>query len=301
MMIRAVPLLLLTSACSSVPAEPYGVEDLEPAQRFAAEGSWTKASRFLKNQRREYYDRQAQAELSLLAGDVAWELQDWDQAILHYEEYLIFEGAAATSERIEQRLFAAAMNLLNGDRKALGLFTDRDRGATILMNLATWAPRSPWAAEALAASAQWYFEEERFIESTQAYRMVVEHYPASEYADTATFRIGLADALQVPAHWLDTQRMHQATRQLQHYLRIHPKGFHREQAELVLVSLEEKLASHELMIGDYYRTIDNTRGARLHYREASAHRETAAGAAALLRLEELPADGPLPDRLAEDS
>ncbi|RMH01374.1 MAG: outer membrane protein assembly factor BamD [Planctomycetota bacterium] len=263
------PLLLaLLAACSSAPEEPCSSADLEPARALAAAGDYDGAAAALADFDREDFDRAGQSEYSLLAGDVAYAREDWDQAIHHYEEYLLSAGLASESERVEERLFEMAMQLLNGERRAFGIFPDRGRGVVTLHNLATWAPNSPWAAQALATAANYSFSEGQYAEAAMDYRQLLEQHPDSEFTDLANFRLGMCGFLQIDGPWVDGRLIERSAAQLRFYLDHYPSGLYRSEAEQALARLERWSGERELLIGDYYETIDNVRGARYHYQRA---------------------------------
>lgn len=288
------PLLLLAGftlamlgACSTIPLVPLGKAELAEAQSLYQTGDYGAADRALRNRDRDHFDRHSQGAFSLLAGDIAWAREDWDRAILHYQEYLLFEGAARTSERVEERLFKAGMQLLNGDRRAFGIFTDRTRGARVLTDLAMWSPRSPWADEALINNANWYFDERQFGLAAESYRMILQEHAGSEFTDHATYLLGMCSYYRITGPWLEEKLIVQAENQLNFYLGSFPNGLYRDQAKVVVEHLAELSAERELKIGDYYATIGNTRGARRHYLEASTRSGTKIAAIARKKLEQL--------------
>ena len=280
--------ILLLGACSSIPTVPFGYADLNEAQELFAAGEYPAANRALRDREREHFDRHSQNSYSLLAGDIAWELEDWDAAILHYQEFLLFGGAASTSERVEERLFGAGLQLINGERRAFGIFPDRTRGARVLMDLALWAPRSPWAGEALAITANWFFDDRQFNQAADAYRVILQEHPGSEFTDLATYRLGMCAYERITGPWLEEKLIEEARSQIEHYLLPYPTGLFKDEAVLVSAELEEISAERELKIGDYYLTIGNFRGARAHYLEASTRAGTKVSNLARQKLESLP-------------
>ena len=89
--------------------------------------------------------------------------------------------------------------------------------------------------------------------------------------------------------------MSQSLNQLKRYLVDFPSGLYRADAQEAIASLEELLAGHELEIGDFYVVTEEVRGARQHFRKASAFTETESGREARERLEQMPPDPPLED------
>ncbi len=291
----ALPLLLplLLTACNSQPPEPYSSADLEAARALAAEGELGDAYNALEDLEREYFDRSSQGEYSLLAGDVAHQREDWDRAIHHYEEYLLFAGVARESERVERRLYEMGLDLLEGRRKAFGIFTDRSRGIVTLHNLAAWAPRGPYAPQALATTANYSYDEKEFGEASLDYRLLLENHPDSEFTDLANYRLGMCGFLQIDGPWVDARMIDHSAAQLGFYLQNHPSGLYRAEAEEALQQLNRFRDEREFELGDYYETIGNVRGARYHYMKARTSSFEDIAAEAESRIAALPEDPPM--------
>ncbi|TAH39230.1 MAG: outer membrane protein assembly factor BamD [Planctomycetota bacterium] len=294
--------LLLTGACSSPPPEPYSSADLAPVHELARQGQWDEAWSRIDDMKREYFDPLAQGEYSLLAGDIAYQRGDWDEAIQNYELYLQFQGPAAQSSVVEARLFEMGLELIEGRRRAFGIFSDRSRGAASLTNLAIYSPRGRYAAEALAQVGEFHYENHYYQEAREDYQLLLVYHRDSEWADLATFRIGMCGYHQVDGPWVDAGLIQQSMNQLKEYLKQFPSGLYLQEAEQTVAELEELSAQKELQLGDYYRTVGNVRGARQHYREASTHSGTRAAELAQARLQGLPPeDPPLPEPVLEDA
>ena len=285
--------------CSGPLDEPLSSTDLEAARQALKQNQTELAHSSLRSLDSEDFDRFAQGEYHLLAGDLAWREKEADDAIHHYREFLYWQGAAADSRVAEDRLYQLGMDLLEGRRKALGIFPDRTRGAEILRELAMWAPRSLHAAAGLAAVADWHFQEKRFLESSEDYRQILESFGATEFADIASFRIGLCQASLIPGPWVDADFLSRTRNQFITYLQMFPNGIWKTNAEEKVVELEELIARHHLELGNYYFKIGNLRGARQAWRHASFQSGTLAAEDAAAKLEDLPVGGlPLPG--AED-
>jgi len=285
--------LLGLFSCSSAPPEPLAEADLSEVRALADQGRWDQAWSELNGLDREDFDRLSQGSFSLLSGDVAYKIGAYDKAIKHYEEFLLFEGPSVDTQRVVERLFEMGVALLQGDEKVLGIFTDKSRGVTTLHNLAAWAPFSPLAAEALARVGEFHYTSRMLNEAAEDYSLILRNHPHSEWADLATYRIAMCRYLQVDGPEIDGRLILSALDQLKHYLDQFPSGLYRREAQDTKKHLEELAAGHELNVGDYYREIDNVRGARFHYRNATKWSKTEAGQEARKRLAGLPPDPPL--------
>ena len=294
-------LLAAAAGCASPPDEPYSTADLEPIRTLLRAGELDEAWSRIDDLERNYFDPLAQGEYSLLAGDIAYLRNDWDEAITHYEQYLQFQGPAAQSAIVEARLFELGLDLIEGRRKAFGIFPDRSRGAVTLLNLATFAPLGPHSAEALAQVGEYHYSNHYYAEAIDDYALLLRYHRSSEWADLATYRLGMCGYQQVDGPWVDIKLIQQSLNQLKEYLKQFPSGLYRAGAESTVAELEELAARKELRLGDYYRTIGNLRGARQHYRAAAADgSDTAAAAEALARLEQLPPEDSEPPAAAPE-
>ncbi|HEX9795043.1 MAG TPA: outer membrane protein assembly factor BamD, partial [Planctomycetota bacterium] len=184
------------------------------------------------------------------------------------------------------------LDLLEGRTKVFWIFSDRSRGASVLINLATLSPLGEHSAEALTRVGEFHFEDEDWQEAIDDYQLILRYHANSEWADLATFRIGQAGYLSLDGYWVDARLARQSLNQLREYLRRYPSGLYRAEAETTATALEENLASYDLEVGDYYEDIGNVRGARYHYRLAAGQTGTRAAEEASARLLDLPPDPP---------
>ncbi len=291
-----LPWIGLSLACSGPREEPLSSADLAAA-RLALQQNQTEAAHgALQSLDPEDFDRFAQGEFHLLAGDLAWREGKPDDAIHHYRQFLYWEGAASDSRLAENRLYQLGMELLEGRRKALGLFPDRSRGAEILRELAMWSPQGNHAAAGLAAVADWHFQDQRFLASGEDYKQILQSFGSSEFADIAAFRIGLCQSRLIPGAWVDATYLNRARNQFISYLQMFPNGLWIATAQEQIAELDEWIAQHDLDLGNYYFTIGNLRGARQAWRDASHQAGTLAAEQATALLNEIPAGAlPLPE------
>ena len=280
----------LCYTCQTPEKDPLASSDLAEVRALMAAGKNNTAWRTLQGLEKEEFDRFAQAEYSQLAGDLAYENGDFDLAISNYENFLLAGATAQDSLQAASRLFEMGCAYMDGEARILGVFSNSHRGVVTLQNLAAWAPDSPYAPECLARVAGAAFESNRFGDADADYKTLLRFYPDSEWADLARFRIGLCGLERVKGPWSDPKLIAQAKNQLEAYLAQAPSGLHREEAIETISHLEELAALHEVLVGDYYLSIGNIRGARLYFQEAAGHQETSAAETANLRLADLPPD-----------
>ena len=286
--------IIVCSACQTAEPDPLATSDLAEARALITAGEKWKAWSLLQDFEEEEFDRFTRAEYSQLAGDLAYENGDFNLAIQYYEKALLAGIAANNSRTTEARLFEMGCAYMDGDVRILGIFPDSNRGIVTLQNLHAWAPESPYAPECLARVASFAFENGRFAEASADYQTILRFYPDSEWADIAHFRIGMCGLERIKGPDSDPKLISQAINQLQAYLEGAPSGLHREEAKNGIARLEELSAQHEIKIGDYYLTIGNVEGARIHFEEAAGRQGTAAAEIANLRLTGLLSTSDLP-------
>ena len=284
-------LLCGLAACQTPEKDPLASSDLDEVRALMAEGENGAAWRTLQGLEEEDFDRFSRTEYNKLSGDLAYENGDFDLAIRGYENFLQAGAAGQDSRQVEGRLFEMGCAYLDREIRIFGIFPDSHRGEVTLQNLALWAPKgSPYIPEALARVAGAAFESRRFVDAETDYETLLGDHPDSEWADLARFRIGLCGLERVKGPWSDPKLISQAKNQLETYLAQAPSGLHREEAMEAVAHLEELAARHEVLVGDYYLSIGNIRGARLRFQEAAGRQGTSAAETANLRLADLPPD-----------
>jgi outer membrane assembly lipoprotein YfiO len=151
----------------------------------------------------------------------------------------------------------------------------------------------PYADEALRRVAQYKFLSGDYPGAIAAYERILRTYPGSTWRDLAEYRIGIAHLRSVQRADLDRSELLRAHEALASYLESRLEGTRLEEARAALAECEERLAESEYRIAEFYRTIDQPFGARLHYENAiTGYPGTEYAAKAEERIDDLPASAP---------
>ena len=282
-------LIAFALSCSSSNPIPLSTESLGEAQAYIDIGDWDEAWDSLRDIDSDDLDRATLVDYSLMAGDVAWETEQFAQSLHYYEQFLALRGPAADSRLAEQRAFQISVEMLEGEHPTLLLFTNRWRGRSALQNLAAFAPESPYAPEALATVANFSYERSRYDEASVDYQLLLARYRNSEWGDLATFRLGMCGYHSAKDASTNRPLIEVSRLQLNEYLRLYPEGQFRAEAQVAAADLHELEASYYLGLANYYERIEVPHAAARYLELAVGFEGTAAAAEADARLQALPA------------
>ena len=104
------------------------------------------------------------------------------------------------------------------------------------------------------------FERERWREARNHYRSFLRFHPKHEKADYAAYRVGLCSFREIPGDsWItppsierDQRDVREALRMMREFQSRFPKSEWVEEAKKAAVQCEDKLASHELYVAEFY-------------------------------------------------
>lgn len=288
-MIRSLFLLgllaLLAPSCSSVNPIPLSVDALSSARAYAAAERWESAWDELGEIDSDNLDRATLVEYNRLMGDAAWETGRESRSLRYYERYLSMRGPAAESRVAERRVYEVASEMLEGEHRTMGIFTNKWRGRSALQNLAAFAPESPYAPEALATVAGYSYDRDRFDDAAIDYQLLLAHYRDSEWGDLATFRLGMCGYYAAQDASTNRQLIEASRSQLDEYVRLFPNGQFLTQAQEAREGLRELEANYYLMLANYYERIDVADASLRYLKKARTFEGTPSAEEASLRIE----------------
>ena len=104
------------------------------------------------------------------------------------------------------------------------------------------------------------FEQERFIESAEAYQQFVKLHPAHDQADYAAFRVGLSHWKDGPSDFVlfppsfekDQVQVREAAKVLNDFVKKYPNSKYKAEAEKLLAKARSRLAEHEWYVAEFY-------------------------------------------------
>jgi outer membrane protein assembly factor BamD (BamD/ComL family) len=171
---------------------------------------------------------------------------------------------------------------------------DEDDGQVVLEHFVLHFPKHPGTPDALRLLGEKAYRDRDYFLARQRFRDLVLQHQNSEWVPLARFRIAMASFRLLVGPAYDLRSMLRAHNELQEFLntRVENPAF-RQEAVDALATVREWLGEKHLQIADFYHTIGNGQGERVHLQvAATTYPDTAAGEAAAARL---PASSPTAD------
>lgn len=162
---------------------------------------------------------------------------------------------------------ATQWSLRGGSFLGTGWFSDRDDALKALTYLVDYAPRSPFADDALRLSGIIQFQDRDFEDAISTFERILQGYPESIWCDFAEYHIALSYLRRVRRPTTDRDGLLEAETRFRDYLARRSEGAFRAQAETGRAEALERLAESSFEIGNYYRRIGEPLGARYHWEE----------------------------------
>ncbi|MBI5526709.1 MAG: outer membrane protein assembly factor BamD [Deltaproteobacteria bacterium] len=121
-------------------------------------------------------------------------------------------------------------------------------------------PYSKYAVAAELRAADSLYEDEKYIEAADAYRLFAKLHPTNEKTAYAMFRVGLCHHKQVPRDWFFMPPVHEEDQTqvkatieaMQQFLLRFADSPDAKEARTVVAACRERLAQHELYVAQFY-------------------------------------------------
>lgn len=228
----------------------------EVALQAAAAGRYEDAWQAYDALGKRTIDPGLRAEFVFLAAESALGAKKTHEALLLYQrllrEYPTTPRYASAVDRVFLigRLFCLGRALRPS---WLGVETeDRELGISVLTKFVEGRERHPRADDALHAIAQAQLELGEWEDAVDSWTQLAREYPASEYAQTAEYRIALTTLSASDGVEYDKGPVEAGRRLLKRYLERFPKGNHAQEAEAKLAEVEQALAAQKLRVARFY-------------------------------------------------
>jgi len=170
-------------------------------------------------------DRPEAEEALYLAGDSCFQIEEYWQSFKHFEELLKRYPVSQYVGDIAERDFLIGESFLNEPPGLFGhLFTNRSRGVRVMNHLVTNFSHHPLADDAQMAVADYYFDDEEYEDAAFNYKQLVKRYAASEWAEKATFRLGLSHLKSSKGYSYDRESLLKAWVSFSHYKSRYENG-----------------------------------------------------------------------------
>lgn len=116
-------------------------------------------------------------------------------------------------------------------------------------------PNDPLGRRALLRVADTYYEQGdpvNLVEAQYKYRDFINRYPGSDRADYAMLQIAMVSYKQMEAPDRDQQKTHETVDKLNEMIKAYPNSPLRPDAEKRLQEALDRLATHELIVAQFY-------------------------------------------------
>jgi outer membrane protein assembly factor BamD len=127
-----------------------------------------------------------------------------------------------------------------------------------------------YAGSSVADSAQYYlgmshYQLEEYIISASEFSKLINNMPQSPLVPDAQFMMGMSYYEMSPRAALDQEYTNKALRAFQIFIEDYPRHGRREDVEIKLLELREKLAQKEFSNADLYRKMFRLRSSLIYY------------------------------------
>ena len=134
------------------------------------------------------------------------------------------------------------------------------RAYTLFSELATIYKGTERAEEVLYLLARSYYLAKDYISSGQYFTTYYTNYPKGQYTELARFYAGYGYYLDSPEPALDQSGTYKALEELQLFLEYYPTSERAEEAQNILISLQEKLVEKEYLNAKLYYNLGSYMG-----------------------------------------
>ncbi len=208
--------------------------DLALARTYVAQGEHWEAFKVL----RSFPDDYPHSELRPAAGELVWEIGKY---------------------------------LAASDGGFLFFWSDRTGGRVALEHLITRHPDNPHNGDALRILGDLAFGDEDYELAQTRFRDLMLNQPDGEWFVYAQYRFAMSIVASLEGPEYDLDRMEHAVRELRAFLTTEPENPQiLQSAREALVTLLEWRIERHLLIADFYATVGNPTGQRLHLTRAAA-------------------------------
>ncbi len=282
-------LLLAATACASLPEGMEPSKLLDDAEVFLQQGKPSEALALLDSASDEIFAQRELERFKLLRGQALFGTGSPWSAYLQIRHFAEDHRFSDESPRVEELMFQLGKHLVNSDRSWWIFGSDEEDGEIVLTQFIERYATNGHAAEALKLLGGIAYQEKRYLIAKDRYKQIMTHHPRSEWAPLAHHRIALSSYLSLEGPEYDLESMSLTRNELRDYLEIAPeRPEYRKSASDALATVEHWIAERHWTIAEFYRTIDNRYGERMHLEAAvREYPDLKPGKMAAARLKEL--------------
>ena len=288
----AVPLLaslagMLAAACSSAPPTTDPVAALAIAEEWLEAGRAAEAVALLKSFDAEQYQGAALERYTARRGQAY--LKSGDPYLAYYVVRNFTNDHPYVSKYysdVEDVEYQAGAQMIESTWSFLFFANHSDDGKMILEHFIQHFPRSRHMPDALQLLGAKAFRERDWNLARSRYTTLQLEHRDSEWAPLAQYRVAMAGFHSLVGPAYDQAEMRATERELAGFLATQPRNpTFAAEATNALGVVREWSARREVINADFYRTIGNANGERMHLATAAKdYPDTVAGREAQARI-----------------
>lgn len=269
---RLALLSLLLTACTAVKPTPQRAQEvLNSAERLIADGAPDAALVALEEVEDDQCPKRLRDRRDVLVATAELARGEPWRAYLALEEFADLYPYSERRGTVVDILWQAGTTLIERDSGFLFFWSDRSGGRTVLEHLITRHPETERLADALRILGDLAFDAGDYELAQERYRDIIMYRPLGDWRFYAQFRYAMSIVASLRGPDYDMDRMRHATKELTGFLdNASENPQMREEAERALELVLSWRMQRHLDIADYYATLDNDAGRRLHLEYATS-------------------------------
>jgi outer membrane protein assembly factor BamD (BamD/ComL family) len=266
-------LLALLAACSSLPkGEPATL--LPEARALHGKGDYENARRYAEAVTKGYEESEEAEEALYLLADSRRRLQQGTRSFESFKKFVDKYPNSRFSVGIAVGEYELGQAYLKGEMTGFLFFgADRGYGTRVLDHMQIHFRNHSLADDALVSVADYFMKEGDYEQASDALKRLLAEYPRSEHTLWARFQFARTLWLQNQGPLYDERVLTQSRRAFEDYVgtaRLLGEAERQkeqiENAEQMVVRINERLAEKEYLIGRFYERTKAPRSALYYYR-----------------------------------
>lgn len=134
------------------------------------------------------------------------------------------------------------------------------KSSTLLNELITILKGTDKSEESLYMMGMSYYNQKDYLTAAETFKKYYATYTKGVYTELSRFYAGKSLALETPEPRLDQSGTYTAIQELQMFIEYFPKSIHKEEAQQLIFSLQDKLVTKELYSSKLYYNLGNYMG-----------------------------------------
>jgi len=269
-------LLALLAACSSLPkGDPAAL--LPEARAFHAKGDYKDARPYAESVWKNYPESDEAEEALFLLADSRRHLKQGTRAFESYRKFVDKYPNSKFSVGVANGEYELGIAYLKGDMPGFLFFgADKSYGTRVLDHMQIHFRNYSLADDALVACADYFMKDQDYEQASDTLKRLLAEYPRSEHTLWARFQFARTLWLQNQGPLYDERVLIQSRRAYEDYVGTARQAGQAERqkeqienAEQMIVRINERLAEKEYLIGRFYERTKAPRSALYYYRHCA--------------------------------